>query len=147
MVLGWPSSLGRPGISSQKCLKITPWKIPSACRNSHSNYYHIIYIYIFIGLIQNIWVHIWCLTSRGNASYVLKKSLPYIDKLDICESLQHLKAWRFPEPFLCGGSRRVPASLVFDYPSVAELVDRGRVGMILLAIGDYTTWFIYWGLW
>ena len=41
MVLGWPSSLGRPGISSQKCLKITPWKIPSACRNSHSNYYHI----------------------------------------------------------------------------------------------------------
>jgi hypothetical protein len=104
-------------------------------------------IYIFIGLIQNIWVHIWCLTSRGNASYVLKKSLPYIDKLDICESLQHLKAWRFPEPFLCGGSRRVPASLVFDYPSVAELVDRGRVGMILLAIGDYTTWFIYWGLW
>ena len=104
-------------------------------------------IYIFIGLIQNIWVHIWCLTSRGNASYVLKKSLPYIDKLDICESLQHLKAWRFPEPFLCGGSRRVPASLVFDYPSVAELVDRGRVGMILLAIRDYTTWFIYWGLW
>ena len=77
------------------------------------------YIYIII--------YIWCLTSLGNVSYVLKNHY-HIDKLDICESLQHLKAWRFPEPFLCGGSRRLPASLVFDYPSVAELVDRGRVG-------------------
>ena len=83
-----------------------------------------IYIYIFIYWLDSKHMSSYMVPHQRRKCFIcLKKSLPYSNKLDICESLQHLKAWRFP--FRHSELRRQSATP--SKPSL-RLSQRSRIG-------------------